>query len=282
MMRLLSWNIQWGRGRDGRVDLARVAATIAGHDADLVCLQEVAVNHPGLPGAPAGDQATQLRKLLPGYVAAYAAGSDLPDGHGGRRSFGNLILSRRPLLQVFRHLLPWPADPAVPSMQRVALEAVVDVPGGPLRLLTTHLEFYSACQRVAQVDALRALQAEGHGHARHPAATTDGDPPFAVLPRGEATVICGDFNFVPGSADYRRLQAPFDDGVPALCDAWRALYSEQPQPPTAGLVATPWLAAPVCFDFFFVSENLLPRLAGMAVDGGADGSDHQPMVLTLA
>ncbi|HEY6895905.1 MAG TPA: endonuclease/exonuclease/phosphatase family protein [Rhodocyclaceae bacterium] len=280
-MRLLTWNIQWGRGRDGRVDLARVAATIAGHGADLVCLQEVAVNHPGLPGAPAGDQTAHLQALLTGYTAAYAVGSDLPDGHGGRRCFGNLILSRRPLLQVFRHLLPWPADPAVPSMQRVALEAVVDAPGGPLRVLTSHLEFYSPSQRAAQVEALRTLQAEGHGHACHPAAAGDDDPPFAVLPRGQATVICGDFNFAPGSAEYARLQAPFDDDVPTLCDAWQALHPAQPQPPTAGLVTTPWLAAPGCYDYFFVSANLLPRLGEMRVDDGADGSDHQPVALTL-
>ncbi|MCU0933013.1 MAG: endonuclease, partial [Thiobacillaceae bacterium] len=43
-MKLLSWNIQWGRGLDGRVDLARIAGEIRRiGDFDVICLQEVAV-----------------------------------------------------------------------------------------------------------------------------------------------------------------------------------------------------------------------------------------------
>jgi len=53
-LKVLSWNIQWGRGIDGRVDLARTAAVAREFDADMLCFQEVAVNHPDLPGG-AGD-----------------------------------------------------------------------------------------------------------------------------------------------------------------------------------------------------------------------------------
>ena len=38
-MRIVSYNIQYGRGRDGRFDLDRIAREIAG--ADLIALQEV-------------------------------------------------------------------------------------------------------------------------------------------------------------------------------------------------------------------------------------------------
>ena len=51
-MRLLSWNIQWCRGVDGRVDperIARVARELA--DADVICLQEVARGFPSLAGS---------------------------------------------------------------------------------------------------------------------------------------------------------------------------------------------------------------------------------------
>jgi len=37
---------------------------------------------------------------------------------GSRRQFGNVVFSRLPVLQAFRHLLPFPADPEVPGMQR--------------------------------------------------------------------------------------------------------------------------------------------------------------------
>ena len=146
-MKILSWNIQWGRGLDGQVDLARMAAEARACDADVYCFQEVAVNHPDLPGGAAMNQVEWLAGLFLGFEAIYGVGSDLADGLGGRRQFGNLILSRLPVLQAFRHLLPWPVDPDVPSMPRVAVEAVIaapDFPGGALRVITTHLEYYSA------------------------------------------------------------------------------------------------------------------------------------------
>ena len=64
VIRILSWNIQWARGTDGRVDPGRTARTIRAFDADVVCLQEVAVNHPGLPGGPVGDQVVHLLPLF--------------------------------------------------------------------------------------------------------------------------------------------------------------------------------------------------------------------------
>jgi len=280
-VRLSSWNIQWGRGRDGRVDLARTVAQARRQRPDILCLQEVAMFHPGLPGGADEDQPARLAGFFPGFECVYGAASDLPDGRGGRRCFGNLILSRFPLLQVFRHSLPWPADPAVPSMPRAVLEAVVAAPGGPLRVLTTHLEYYSAIQRAAQVEALRNLLAEGHGHATAPRSAAETDPPFAVLPRGAAAILCGDFNVAAGSADYRRLLDPFGAGVPSMHDAWIAAHPGQPHAPTAGLVAVPWLARPDCYDFVFVDASLRGRIRGMDVDAECDASDHQPVTLEL-
>lgn len=284
-MRLLSWNIQWGRGRDGRVNLARVAEVIQGHGPDVICLQEVAVHHEGLGGAPQGNQPEQLAALLPGYELAYGPAGDLPDGSGGRRLFGNLLLSRFPILRVLRHQLPWPADPQVPSMPRGALEASIAAPGlagGALRVVTTHLEFYSAAQRREQVESLRGIQAEGCRRARQPPTEEDGDPPFAVLPMGQAAVFCGDFNSSPASEEYQRMQAPLAADVPGLLDAWQLCHPEQPHPPTTGLVPVPWLDKPVCFDFFFVSADLAPTVRDVRVDEATEASDHQPVLLDLA
>jgi len=287
-MRLVSWNIQWGRGIDGRVDLARTVAVLQRFDAEVIALQEVAVHHEGLPGAPAGDQFAQLRALMPGYEAVFAAGSDLPDGQGGRRLFGQAVFARRPILQVFRHLLPWPVDVAVPSMPRVALEAIIAAPSWPdeaMRLVTTHLEYYSPRQRAAQVEALRALHAEGWQHARQRRSAAESDTPFAVLPRGEALVLCGDCNFSPAMPEYQRLQAAFagdQTGVPRLLDAWTIAHGEAPHVPTAGVHRASFTAGPECFDFFFVGENVAERVQDVRVDGVTDASDHQPVMLELA
>ncbi len=280
-MRLLDWNIQWGRGRDGRVDLARIAEAAHHHAPDVICLQEVAIHHPDLPGGADEDQAARLAQLFAGYEAIFASGSDLTDGRGGRRRFGNLLLSRFPVLQVFRHQLPWPADSAVPSMPRVALEAVVNAPLGPLRVITTHLEYFSALQRQAQVEALRGILAEGHRHAVAPPSTRETDPPFAVLPRGEYAILCGDFNVPPGSSEHIRLLQPIAADVPQMHDAWVLAHPGQDHAPTAGLLPLPWLAQPECFDFILVSANLAPRVRTLDVDSDCAASDHQPLVLEL-
>ncbi len=60
-MQLLSWNIQWARGMDGRVDVARIVQTVRRlGDFDVICLQEVAVNFPGLPGSQGENQLAGL------------------------------------------------------------------------------------------------------------------------------------------------------------------------------------------------------------------------------
>ena len=96
-MKLLQWNVQWCRGADGRVDPARIArAARELCDPDVCCFQEVAANFASLEGSDGEDQVSLLKQYLPGYDAHFAASVDIPDGAGGRRRFGNLILSRLP------------------------------------------------------------------------------------------------------------------------------------------------------------------------------------------
>lgn len=282
-MRIVSWNIQWGRGIDGRVDLTRMAAVAREYDADIYCLQEVAVNHPQLPGGAAMDQVAWLSGLFLGYEAIYGIASDLGDGHGGRRCFGNLILSRLPVLQAFRYLLPWPPDPAVPSMPRVAVETVIEAPtfpGGALRVITTHLEYYSAIQRAAQVAALRRICDEGWEHSQAPRSADETDPPFAVLPRGEGVVLCGDFNCVGGPVELQLLTQA-SGAAPPLIDAWPIAHPAVPHAPTVGVHEISFSKGPQTYDYFFVSGNIASRVKEVTVDPDTDASDHQPAILDL-
>src|SRR4051794_18212056 len=170
-MQLMTWNVQWGRGVDQRVDLARTIAEakrIA--DFDVLCLQEIADNFPDprLGANDDDDEFARLASLLPGYTIVPGVATDHPADDPGRRRrrFGNVIASRFPVRQVFRHLLPFPVDPGVNGMPRIAVEAAVVTPLGEIRVITTHLEWYSEKQRSAQVEALRAIYSEGYGHAR--------------------------------------------------------------------------------------------------------------------
>jgi endonuclease/exonuclease/phosphatase family metal-dependent hydrolase len=289
-MKLITWNIQWARGIDLAVDparIARVAREIA--DFDVLCLQEVAVNFPGLPGSQGEDQVAALSRALPGFSAHYGAATDVDDTRGGRSLFGNLVLSRLPVLQVYRHMLPWPADPAVKSMQRIALEVVLGPSqenasgaGQPLRVTTTHLEYYSAKQRMAQVDALRAIHSEACDHAAAPRAADQPGQPFTPRARPASAILTGDFNCNPEDAAYRRVTAPFDAATaPAMVDSWIIANPGAAHPPTAGVHENSWAKEAFCCDFIFVSSDLAPRIRHVAVDVKTQASDHQPVLLDL-
>ncbi|MET0961998.1 MAG: endonuclease/exonuclease/phosphatase family protein [Noviherbaspirillum sp.] len=280
-MQLITWNIQWGRGCDGRVDLARIvehARALA--DFDVLCLQEMADNFPALKGNDDRNQFTELAALLPGYTAIDGIAVDLPGGQR-RRRFGNMILSRLPVRQVYRHLLPSPVDTTVRSMRRMAIEAVVAPPFGLVRVMSTHLEYYSAAQRAAQVEALRGLHAEACADARGFVELDSSEGSFRSMPRPASAIITADFNFRPEDPLHARMQQPFDDGSPALHDAWTARWPGVPHPPTLGLYDRKQWPAPYASDFIFLTEDLLPRVADVRVDGQTQASDHQPVLITL-
>ena len=285
-MQLITWNVQWCRGVDLAVDAARIVAEVKRlADFDVLCLQEIADNYPDprLGGNDTSDQFARLAALLPGYTAIPGVAVDQPADDGSRRRFGNMILSRLPVVQVYRYLLPYPFDAGVPGMPRIAVEAIVRTPSGDVRVITTHLEYYSAVQRMAQAEALRAIYAEGHAYARDATVTMNDGGPFQTFVRPRATVITGDCNFEPDSAEYRRILAPFADGTPALVDAWRVVHPGTPHPSTfkiyqKGSPGDPELHC----DFIFVGEELRARVRDVRVDQQTQASDHQPVILALA
>lgn len=284
-MRLVTWNIQWFRGLDGRVDPARVIAHAkALADFDVLCVQEVADHFPAprLAGNDDRDQFSLLGELLPGYEIVSGIGSDHPASEGRRRRFGNAIASRLPVQAVRAHALPWPADATVASMPRVAVEAIVMASSGPVRVVTTHLEYWSHAQRMAQVQRLREIHAEGHGHARLGSAVREDGGPFQRYPTPKATIVTGDFNLAPDDPEHALMLAPFDDGTSRFHDAWRVAHGSRPQPPTFNVHEryTPE-SVPIACDFVFLSDELAPRLRSVEVDSATTLSDHQPVVVTI-
>jgi endonuclease/exonuclease/phosphatase family metal-dependent hydrolase len=270
-MNLITWNVQWCRGIDGRVDPARIARTALDMAAfDVLCLQEVAINFGSLAGSRGEDQMAGLARALPGHVPIFGTATDLPDGAGGRSLFGNAVFTRLPVLQVFRHALPWPSDPSVPSMQRMALEVVVDTASGPLRVISTHLEYYSPPQRMAQAEALRQLHAEACGHARAPRPDTE-EPgsPFSPAPRPASAMLCGDFNFESRHPEHARITAPFTNGEPAFRDAWEVAHPGMVHASTVGVHENS------------LPEDLVPRVRRVEVNSATEASDHQPVLVEL-
>ena len=280
-MKLVTWNIQWGRGIDGRVDLERIVRTArALADFDVLCVQEVADNFPALEGNDDRDQFAELGKLLPGFQRVEGIGTDVEGDGGRRRRFGNAIFSRYAVRFARRHALPWPADPGKEAMPRVAVEATLQTPMGAVRITTTHLEYYSDIQRRAQALRLRKLHDEACQRAANPGFPTAEGGPFDPPPQTASAILVGDFNFPPENPAYAQIQQPTAHG-PRYRDAWVALHEREPHPPTFCVHSTGYSKTPYCCDFAFVSENLVPRVRRIEIDGKTQASDHQPVLLEI-
>ncbi|TIX31723.1 MAG: EEP domain-containing protein, partial [Mesorhizobium sp.] len=107
-MKLVSYNIQYGFGSDGRYDLARAARVVDG--ADIIALQEVERHW---QRTNEDDQPEILSRLLPDYHWVYGPAFDMDaserrDGRivNRRRQFGTMVLSKLPIVWSRLHTLP--------------------------------------------------------------------------------------------------------------------------------------------------------------------------------
>jgi endonuclease/exonuclease/phosphatase family metal-dependent hydrolase len=279
-MRLVTWNTQWCCGLDGIVSPQRIvegARALA--DFDVLCLQEVAVNYPGLAGGAGEDQPARFASLLPGFRVFFGAAVH-EWAEDGESRFGNLVATRLPVLQVQHHPLPYPADGGVRSMPRMCTVVTLqDERLGAVRVMTTHLEYYSKRQRMAQARALRELHLEACAQAAAPPEPANDGTPFRSRQPTRSAILCGDFNLEPHEPEYAVLGERV--GADTLWDGWRVLHGDAPHPPTFRLFDRRYGPEPGACDFVFVSDDLKPRLRRMAVDGRTQASDHQPVAVEL-
>lgn len=161
----MTYNIRNGRGRDGRVDLGRVAAVIAAFDPDIVCMQEVDLSHARSSHV---DQATELATRLsmtPSYAPYVAA-----DDHHGIAT-----LTRLPVLETRYLALPgrprWISEPRCALVTRLA---------SGLDVINTHLSVVPA-DRLSQASVLTSVL------------------------EGPELIVLGDLNCTARSAPFRIL-----------------------------------------------------------------------------
>jgi endonuclease/exonuclease/phosphatase family metal-dependent hydrolase len=279
-MKLVTWNTQWCCGLDGVVSPQRIVdGARAMGDFDVLCLQEIAQGFDAMPGAP-GDQPAQIEALLPGFRVFFGAAVHDVGPDGRDRRFGNLIATRLPVAHVQHHALPWPSDAGVRSMPRMCTVVTLRDPAlGALRVMTTHLEYYSKIQRMAQARALRALHADACALADAPPLIDPADPSgFGPKLHTPNAILCGDFNLEPHEPEHAAIRDPF--GTRRLHDAWTRLRGT-PHEPTFRLFDRTYGPDPVACDFVFVSDELAPRLRAITVDAQTRASDHQPVLVEL-
>jgi endonuclease/exonuclease/phosphatase family metal-dependent hydrolase len=287
-MQLVTYNIQYGRGKDECFDLARITGEIEG--ADVIALQEVE-RHWSRSGME--DQPAEIARLLGDYYWVYGVGVDLhvesPPGVGEganlRRQFGNMLLSKSPILSSRNHLLPKYASLGPMSLQRNALECVIDTAQGPVRFYSVHLTHLSAESRMPQLERLLDI----HRNARVEGAALTGDGlnqewirDGMPLPMPGNAVLMGDFNFEPDSAEYGRTAGPVSIyggrmvNPEGLVDAWVETGHQVDEGVTAEIYGRP-----VRLDYCFVSAGLRALIRSVEIDDEASGSDHQPVWIKI-
>lgn len=282
-MKFVSYNVQYGIGMDGRLDPERIADTI--RTADVIALQEITRGSPKNGGI---DLAGRFADLLPDHFHVYGAPCDIlldSETVNGRRverrfQFGNMILSRWPILSTRDFLLPRTRSFDKLNLQRGALEALIDTPSGPIRAYTVHLDHVSPDERIAQILYLkeRVLNFATEGGS----LTAGAEESFPQLPLPDDFIVMGDFNMVPGSDEYisavgrpdryygRSLRAnQFVDALDHLGGLSTESYSWA-EPPGEGTVR-------MHLDYCFINAGLVPRLKSASVDNTVFGSDHFPV-----
>jgi endonuclease/exonuclease/phosphatase family metal-dependent hydrolase len=278
-----SYNIQYGFGLDGRYDLERIAKSLEG--ADVIALQEVTR---GFVRNDYADMPATIAALFPDYFWVYGAACDIhavaPEGqvsppHGTRFQFGNMVLSRWPILSTRTLLLPRSRTVDKINLQRGATEAVIAMPDGAVRFYSVHLDHVSIDERIAQLhhlgDRINAFIQEG--------ASLTGAYEFGLPepPLPEDYVIMGDFNMEPESPEYCIFAGAVDGfygrtariGTPI--DAFAALGAYTPG-------SYSWMdpedhGKRMHIDYCFVSCGLRDRLKSAVIDTNSLGSDHFPL-----
>jgi endonuclease/exonuclease/phosphatase family metal-dependent hydrolase len=289
-VRILTYNIQFSRGKDGEYDLARIVETIRASGADVIGLQEVT----RFFGATADqDQVADLAARLAEFFWVYGAPTDLDastcndDGTvtNRRAQFGNMLLSRWPITSMRLSLFPRVRTYDRFAIQRGALEAVIDHPDGALRVYVVHLDHLLEHHRVDEVAHLLEF-AERAG--RHGTAIT-GSARFLGASTAVPTeyVVIGDCNMLPGSPAYLAMTGAPDYYYGQimtsehLVDTWPLVGREI----TDGVTWRDELTGYVDgtrLDYVFVTPGLARRVTAAGIDDEAVGSDHQPVWIDLA
>jgi endonuclease/exonuclease/phosphatase family metal-dependent hydrolase len=287
-VKLVSYNIQYGFGGDGRYDLARTARVVDG--ADIIALQEVERHWRRTND---DDQPAVLASLLPDYHWVYGPAFDMDastreNGRlvNRRRQFGTMILSKLPIAWSRLHALPMRRMVRPLNTRNAALEAMIRTPAGPVRVVSLHLAHVGAQERLEQIDYLLSE----HVRAPREGGPWSGidDEPERDWTHGEPepgntgkAIWLGDFNFEPGSAEYGRIvgSAPYHPGA-AYADGFvdAAAVAADPSPDfhthekvIAGALKRRRL------DHCFLTGDMAERVRSVGADIREPASDHFPL-----
>ncbi len=277
-MRILSWNVQYGKSANGHFDFTKILGYIKSlGEFDIICLQELARHMEDYCIQGQEDHLQLAQQYFDNYSAIWGSGFTWPSASINRlerQEFGNLTLIKSDPLNYRIHQLPQPATPGKRQMQRVAVETITESTIGPLSVINTHLAFHDSNEKQLQLERLCLLEQERLSHHSSPKQLDTGTYQEGYL--AKARILCGDFNLTPESTHYQyQIQ---DNWI----DAWRQCHSTREHPPTCGIFdSNQWTEGPHCCDFFWISKELSSHNINVDVDTHTDLSDHQPIILEI-
>lgn len=183
-LRVLSYNIHYGQGNDGKYDLQRLAKVISAAKPDLVALQEVDV------GVKRSGRIHQVRELgrLTNLTAHFG-----PTQHFEGGLYGNAVLTNLPILDV--HIQPLPYTE--PTAERItyprgAIAVIVSLPDDELlKFISTHFQHNLPEDLVAEAKVINELFAADN----------------------MTSILAGDMNAVPGSEPIKILEQSWKNAI---------------------------------------------------------------------
>ena len=283
-MRVVSYNIQFSKGRDSKIDPQRVVDSV--READIIAFQEV---DKAAARTRFIDQPQALGKGFPDYFWVYGPTVDALSRHhprgNERRQFGNMILSRWPIVQS-RNLLYTPRLGGANhlSVQLGLLETVILTPDGLLRAYTTHLHHLSPGLRLRQIEQLKRhlLEAPLEGSVISGSEGRDWSEGIDEYEVPFDALFFGDFNFKPGSPEYEALLGtphPHDPNsrlltIDGLADTWVAAGNKEEN--GVSLIRDFNSGSGIRIDYVFATAKLSKKVKRAWIDSDAIASDHQP------
>jgi endonuclease/exonuclease/phosphatase family metal-dependent hydrolase len=175
-LRMLTYNVHSCRCMDGRLSTHRIARVIAQYQPDIVALQEL---DSGMSRTEYLDQAHAISQYLEMEFHFH------PAIHVEEERYGNAILTHLPLKLIKAGNLPLITNQPL-FEPRGAIWVSVEVNGVDVQIINTHFGFRSV-EHIPQINALLGNDWLGSANFQKP------------------LILCGDFNFFPNSAAYKRV-----------------------------------------------------------------------------
>lgn len=192
-MKVLQWNIWY------KEDIKNIISTIKNINPDIICLQELTINHPHY------NQGANVPELIArdlGFNFFYKeAQKNLSEGK--ERSYGNGIFSRYPIVDSRFLYIQVQQDqenktPDYSKEGRVYIECKIDVSGEIYTVATTHMSY---TDRFVQTE-------EKHAEA---------DKLLSVVKENKSKyILTGDFNSLPGSYTVDKVHGLLKNAGPSF------------------------------------------------------------------